>query len=122
MRPVRWNSSSIGRQPPGWFGAASGFDRTMSPTTSSSTGIRPRLVLILVPAPESRGIPFGADWLGKLKMALQCAAGFALFLALAMPSEALALIRASLVWAMLAATVLSGAQYVVRAARSRTAS
>ena len=71
---------------------------------------------------ESRGIPFGADWLGKLKMALQCAAAFALFLALAMPSEALALIRASLVWAMLAATVLSGAQYVVRAARSRTAS
>src|SRR5438105_11941612 len=31
---------------------------------------------------ENRGITFGADWLGKLKMGLQCAALFGIFVAL----------------------------------------
>ena len=67
---------------------------------------------------ESQGVPFGADWLGKLKMALQCAAALALFLALAAPGDMLFLVRAVLVWAMLAATILSGLQYVVKAAKA----
>src|SRR5438876_3509076 len=31
---------------------------------------------------ENRNVSFGADWLGKLKMVLQCAALFAIFIAL----------------------------------------
>jgi CDP-diacylglycerol--glycerol-3-phosphate 3-phosphatidyltransferase len=64
---------------------------------------------------------FGADWLGKLKMGLQCAAVFAIFvvlqgLALLAPLAGFLLwARDVLVWAMLAATALSGAQYLWRA-------
>jgi CDP-diacylglycerol--glycerol-3-phosphate 3-phosphatidyltransferase len=71
---------------------------------------------------ENRGATFGADWLGKLKMVLQCATLFAIFLALKAPdwSEAplglLVLTRDVLIYAMLAATALSGLQYLWRAA------
>ena len=67
---------------------------------------------------ESRGVPFGADLFGKVKMALQCAAAVVLLLALAAPGETLNQTRTVLVWAMLAATVLSGLSYVVKAIRS----
>ncbi len=69
---------------------------------------------------ENRGGTFGADWLGKIKMVLQCAALFAIFVVLQMsqPSAAAFLvnIRDVLIYAMLAATALSGLQYLVRAA------
>jgi CDP-diacylglycerol--glycerol-3-phosphate 3-phosphatidyltransferase len=71
---------------------------------------------------ENRGATFGADWLGKVKMILQCAALFAIFVAL----KAIELdnvwqahfitIRDVLIWAMIAATAFSGLQYLWRAA------
>ncbi len=70
---------------------------------------------------EQYGTSFGADWLGKLKMGLQCAAVFAIFTALALLpySEMLALwcarLRDGLIWAMIVATVLSGLQYLWKA-------
>jgi CDP-diacylglycerol--glycerol-3-phosphate 3-phosphatidyltransferase len=65
---------------------------------------------------ESQGVRFGADWLGKFKMGLQCAAVFAIFVALQQPRTLFNLLRDVLVYAMLAATILSGLQYVWRAA------
>jgi CDP-diacylglycerol---glycerol-3-phosphate 3-phosphatidyltransferase len=72
---------------------------------------------------ENRNVSFGADWLGKLKMVLQCAALFAIFIALEAGihwSEEAArffeMVRNGLVYAMLAATALSGLQYLWRAA------
>jgi CDP-diacylglycerol--glycerol-3-phosphate 3-phosphatidyltransferase len=73
---------------------------------------------------ENRGAVFGADWLGKLKMGLQCAALIAIFVFLWVeahePSPAsrwfFGMVRDGLIWAMLAATALSGLQYLWRAA------
>jgi CDP-diacylglycerol---glycerol-3-phosphate 3-phosphatidyltransferase len=73
---------------------------------------------------ENRGTVFGADWLGKLKMGLQCAALFAIFVALGTAagegSETAQTffdrVRDGLVYAMLGATALSGLQYLWRAA------
>ena len=66
---------------------------------------------------ENRGGAFGADWLGKVKMVLQCAVLFAVFIALqASSTRPLVTIRDILIYAMLAATALSGLQYLVRAA------
>ncbi len=73
---------------------------------------------------ENRGAVFGADWLGKLKMGLQCAALFGVFVFLWMdtrgPSATIiwffGTVRDGLIWAMLAATALSGLQYLWRAA------
>lgn len=72
---------------------------------------------------ENRGAVFGADWLGKLKMGLQCAALFGIFVFLWLNTgqEAadlwfFATVRDGLIWAMLAATALSGLQYLWRAA------
>ena len=73
---------------------------------------------------ENRGVTFGADWLGKIKMVLQCAALFSIFIALdaaafatgATMHQVLSFARTGLIWAMLAATALSGLQYLWRAA------
>ena len=78
---------------------------------------------------ETRGASFGADWLGKLKMGLQCAALLVVFTALWMrapdggegifPANLVAFFeqaRDGLIWGMLAATMLSGLQYLYRAA------
>jgi CDP-diacylglycerol--glycerol-3-phosphate 3-phosphatidyltransferase len=65
---------------------------------------------------ESLGATFGADWLGKIKMGLQCAALIAVFVALwEAESALLGWVRDILVYAMLAATALSGLQYLWRA-------
>jgi CDP-diacylglycerol---glycerol-3-phosphate 3-phosphatidyltransferase len=70
---------------------------------------------------ETLGAKFGADWLGKLKMGLQCSALLAIFMALqavetgAAVRTGLVLTRDVLVYAMLAATLLSGLQYLWRA-------
>ena len=71
---------------------------------------------------ENRGISFGADWLGKIKMVLQCGALFAIFVALEAidrKTDWLPLwqwVRDLFIWTMLAATALSGLQYLWRAA------
>lgn len=65
---------------------------------------------------ESLGVAFGADWLGKLKMGLQCAALAAVFLAQHAGDDDLGPVRDGLIWLMLAATILSGVQYFWRGA------
>jgi CDP-diacylglycerol--glycerol-3-phosphate 3-phosphatidyltransferase len=70
---------------------------------------------------EMTGASFGADWLGKLKMGLQCAAIAAIFVALGSKEWfaeweiSFGLLRDGLVYAMIAATLLSGMQYLWRA-------
>lgn len=64
---------------------------------------------------ENIGATFGADWLGKIKMVLQCAALFAIFWALESPAAWADVVRDVLIWAMLVATALSGLQYLWRA-------
>jgi CDP-diacylglycerol--glycerol-3-phosphate 3-phosphatidyltransferase len=71
---------------------------------------------------ESHGARFGADWMGKFKMVLQCAAVIAVFVAFLVPegSGAWSLFfdgsRNILIWAMVVVTLLSGLQYVWKAA------
>jgi CDP-diacylglycerol--glycerol-3-phosphate 3-phosphatidyltransferase len=78
---------------------------------------------------ENQGAEFGAEWLGKIKMVLQCAALFAIFLALegsavktaepeAYPDwvfTSLDWLREIMVWGMLTSTALSGLQYLWKA-------
>src|SRR5437868_14881748 len=65
---------------------------------------------------ENRGGTFGADWLGKLKMGLQCGALIAIFVALQWAdSEFVGWVRDILIYGMLATTALSGLQYLWRA-------
>jgi CDP-diacylglycerol--glycerol-3-phosphate 3-phosphatidyltransferase len=64
---------------------------------------------------ENAGATFGADWVGKVKMILQCGALFAIFVALQAPTELFDWIRDGFIYAMLAATALSGLQYLGRA-------
>jgi CDP-diacylglycerol--glycerol-3-phosphate 3-phosphatidyltransferase len=71
---------------------------------------------------ESHGARFGADWMGKLKMGLQCAAVIAVFVAFLAPEMMPAskplvdAVRDILIWAMAVVTLLSGLQYVWKAA------
>jgi CDP-diacylglycerol--glycerol-3-phosphate 3-phosphatidyltransferase len=66
---------------------------------------------------ENLGASFGADWLGKVKMVLQCGALFAIFLFLAQTvrPEWYFWLRDGSIYAMLTATALSGLQYLWRA-------
>ena len=74
---------------------------------------------------EATGRTFGADWFGKLKMVLQCAVLIGVFLILWLRGwpeadgvrAVLEPIQLTLLWAMLAATVGSGLQYLVKAVR-----
>ncbi|MDB5312070.1 MAG: pgsA [Gemmataceae bacterium] len=74
---------------------------------------------------EATGKKFGADWFGKLKMGLQCAVLIGVLLiqwlrALGDTSSVLAVlepVQLVLLWAMLGATIGSGLQYLVKAAR-----
>jgi CDP-diacylglycerol--glycerol-3-phosphate 3-phosphatidyltransferase len=101
---------------------------------SARTGLLPWMVTVVVGRElvitgmrsffENRGVSFGADWLGKTKMGLQCAVLFAVFVALyASDSPVQAdtvrffqFVRDVLIYAMLGATALSGLQYLWRAA------
>lgn len=65
---------------------------------------------------ETHGAVFGADWLGKVKMVLQCAALIAIFLTLWFKQEWMVWPQAFLIYAMLAATAASGLQYLWKAA------
>jgi CDP-diacylglycerol---glycerol-3-phosphate 3-phosphatidyltransferase len=91
-----------------------------------SSGLTPWMVVIVVSREliitglrsflENLGANFGAEWLGKIKMVLQCAALFAIFLALQYPqNEIIDWVRTLLVWSMLIATALSGLQYLWKA-------
>lgn len=71
---------------------------------------------------ENKGATFGADWLGKIKMVLQCAALIAIFWVMHLlqdgprPSGDWAILtRDILIWGMLISTALSGLQYLWRA-------
>lgn len=75
---------------------------------------------------ETTGTNFGADWLGKFKMGMQCAALIAIFIALGgeewfkgwpLLPWALLWIRLGLVYATVVITLLSGLQYLWRAAQ-----
>jgi len=74
---------------------------------------------------EAAGKKFGADWFGKLKMALQCAVLIGVLLiewlrTLPDTADALRLlepVQLVLLWLMLVATVGSGLQYVVKAVK-----
>jgi len=68
---------------------------------------------------EQQSTSFGADWLGKLKMGLQCAALIAILFVRSLPADASAFweaVQVGLIYAMLVATALSGLQYLWRAA------
>jgi CDP-diacylglycerol--glycerol-3-phosphate 3-phosphatidyltransferase len=70
---------------------------------------------------EAHATNFGADWLGKVKMTLQCAALLVILFVLARAdggevARPWALARDGVNYAMLAATALSGLQYLWRAA------
>lgn len=94
-------------------------------TPESQTWLAPWMVTVVVAREliitslrsfmENVGATFGADWLGKVKMVLQCAALFAIFIAMEWPSAALNWTRDGFIYAMLAATALSGIQYLWRA-------
>jgi CDP-diacylglycerol--glycerol-3-phosphate 3-phosphatidyltransferase len=66
---------------------------------------------------ESQSASFGADWLGKIKMGLQCAALIAILVVKTWGngSEFLNVVQIGLIYAMLVATALSGLQYLWRA-------
>lgn len=101
------------------------------------TGLLPWMVTVVVAREliinglrsylESRGVVFGADWLGKIKMVLQCATLLAVFVVLALaaresrgdgiiPPSEFVTIRDVSIYAMIAATAFSGLQYLWRAA------
>ena len=68
---------------------------------------------------EQKGVSFGADFLGKAKMILQCAALISIFINL-MNLEWINTTfgfyaRATLIYGMLAATLFSGLQYLIKA-------
>src|SRR5262249_9700151 len=66
---------------------------------------------------ENQGVIFGADRYGKLKMALQCATLIGILLMMALPAITwLGPVVTATTWAMLAVTIVSGVQYLVRAA------
>ena len=74
---------------------------------------------------EATGQKFGADWFGKLKMGLQCAVLIGVLLiewwhAAGLATsvlEILEIVCIGLLWLMLAATIGSGVQYLVKAIR-----
>jgi CDP-diacylglycerol--glycerol-3-phosphate 3-phosphatidyltransferase len=97
-------------------------------------GIHPWMVVVVVSREllvtgirgmvEATGKKFGADWFGKLKMGLQCAVLIGVYLILWLreqaAADALAVlepVQVVLLWLMLLATIGSGLQYVVKAAR-----
>ena len=71
---------------------------------------------------ETAGAKFGADWLGKIKMTLQCAALVAIFIVLMIPrdrpgslADVAGWVRLVLIYGTVFITMASGVQYVWRA-------
>lgn len=100
---------------------------------SDQTGILPWMVTVVVAREliinalrnylESQGVVFGADWLGKLKMGLQCAVLLGVFLVRYLADTGgdenvvhfFTLVREALIYSMIVITALSGLQYLWRA-------
>jgi CDP-diacylglycerol--glycerol-3-phosphate 3-phosphatidyltransferase len=100
-----------------------------------SAGILPWMVVVVIGRElavtairgivEATGQKFGADWFGKLKMGLQCAVLIGVLLiewwrATERSATVLGVlepVQRVLLWAMLLATIGSGLQYLVKAAR-----
>lgn len=101
--------------------------------TAMPTGVRPWMVVVIVgreflvsgirSIAESRGIPFGAAWLGKLKTVSQIVAVCIIVFALAYaqqddagyPVGGWRVAMAVSVWIAIAMTVISGCDYLVKA-------
>jgi CDP-diacylglycerol--glycerol-3-phosphate 3-phosphatidyltransferase len=84
--------------------------------------VRELVVTVVRSFLEGQGVKFGADWFGKLKMVLQCAALIAMLLYLLIESPGwLGLGRDVLLYAMVAATALSGLQYLWKFHRATSA-
>ncbi|WP_020470017.1 CDP-diacylglycerol--glycerol-3-phosphate 3-phosphatidyltransferase [Zavarzinella formosa] len=100
---------------------ASGFEPWMTAVVIG----RELLVTGLRGYVETLGKKFGADWFGKLKTILQCVTLIAVLLTLwlrEVPAfdsfgNLLGTLQFGLIYAMIAATVLSGLQYITKAAR-----
>ena len=95
------------------------------PHAAAGSNIHPWMVTVVVAREmiitglrsflENCGATFGADWLGKIKMGLQCAALFAIFASMQYEGIFFDVTRDVLIYAMLAVTALSGLQYLWRA-------
>ena len=101
------------------FGQAAGW---LVPWMAAAIVLRELIITSLRSFMETAGAKFGADWLGKLKMVLQCAALIAIFVMLMKTpdwppwlSDAGGWVRLGLVYGTVATTLLSGAQYLWRA-------
>jgi CDP-diacylglycerol--glycerol-3-phosphate 3-phosphatidyltransferase len=75
---------------------------------------------------ETRGVKFGADALGKIKMVLQCVVLVAILAVLwlntftpsAETSQVLRVVQLALIYGMLLVTIASGIQYIVKAGKN----
>jgi CDP-diacylglycerol---glycerol-3-phosphate 3-phosphatidyltransferase len=100
------------------FGQADGW---LLPWMVAMIVLRELIITSLRSFMEMAGAKFGADWLGKIKMVLQCAALIAIFILLMTPREPLPTWSAvywptvALVYGTVVATLLSGVQYIWRA-------
>jgi CDP-diacylglycerol---glycerol-3-phosphate 3-phosphatidyltransferase len=131
----------------GWwarrFNRSSPLGRSLDPLTdkflicgtfiylqSANVGILPWMVVLIVGRElfitglrgivEANGIKFGADWFGKLKTGLQCAVIIALLAILSLGPNDYPMLKNAymvLLYGTLAATVGSGVQYCLKAAR-----
>lgn len=96
-------------------------DSGLTPWIATVVVSRELIITSLRTFMEGMGAQFGADMLGKIKMVLQCAALFGVFVVFDARPEGEAIdptlkqIRDVLIGAMVAATALSGLQYLWRA-------
>jgi CDP-diacylglycerol---glycerol-3-phosphate 3-phosphatidyltransferase len=91
------------------------------------TGVQPWMVLVIVTREllvsavrshaEGEGQPFGAIWIGKLKMLVQSTTVCAVLAQLAWKLDALEPVRIGLVWLTVIVTALSAVSYILRARR-----
>jgi CDP-diacylglycerol---glycerol-3-phosphate 3-phosphatidyltransferase len=100
-------------------------DAGIDPWVVAVVVVREVLITGLRGMVEAAGKKFGADWFGKLKTVLQCAVLIGVLLLKTLAANdwltdavpVLTWVQLGLLWAMLLATVGSGVQYAVRAAR-----
>jgi CDP-diacylglycerol--glycerol-3-phosphate 3-phosphatidyltransferase len=123
------------------YGSASAFGRNFDPLVDKvlicgafifllpipASGLTPWMVTVVVAREliitglrsfiETQAASFGADWLGKIKMGLQCAALIAILFAknIEATDGFLTTVQIGLIYAMIVATALSGLQYLWRA-------
>lgn len=90
-------------------------DSGMAPWMATVVVARELIITSLRSFMENMGASFGADMLGKIKMVLQCGALIAIFVHLDFPGhDWIRITRDVFIYAMLAATALSGLQYLWR--------